>query len=287
MTLRERLRKTINDPYFRDTLVEPLHLRFAGLAVRLFGSFRLKVIFDQIVKQSYAYGMMRAADFAKEQGISKVIAVEFGVAAGRGLMNLADLGKCVHAETGVEFEIFGLDGGGGMPPPRDYRDHPDLYQTGDFPMFDMEKLRAALPSNARLIVGDLKSGVDEVLKSASRQSPVGFVSFDVDYYYSTMEALTIFDGPAEAYLPATVLYFDDTQHWMHNRWCGELLAIEDFNAAHEMRKIDRPYYIRESRVYRNAHWLDQIFTLHVLDHPVRHDPPRTDRRVLENPYLRN
>ena len=286
MGIKEKVRKRLYDPRVGDLLCEPLHLRILGLGVRLFGNFRLKVVFDQVVKQSYAFGMMRAADFALEQGLKRVIAVEFGVAAGRGLMNLAELSHRVERQTGVHIEVFGIDGGTGMPPPRDYRDHPDLYQAGDFPMIDRSKLRASLPENSHLLVGELTEKVKDVLAVADSQMPIGFVSFDVDYYYSTMEALTLFDGPPQAYLPATVLYFDDIQLWMHNQWCGELLAINDFNDAHQWRKIDRANYIKNSRVYRNAHWLDQIFTLHVLDHPARHSPPSQAQRVLDNPYLR-
>jgi hypothetical protein len=286
VSFKKRLRDTLYNPYFGDKLVEPLHLRLLGLGVRLFGNLRMKIIFDQVPKQSYAFGMMRAADFARDQGASEVIAIEFGVAAGRGLMNLADLGRRIGAETGVRFHVYGLDGGAGMPPPRDYRDHPDLYQAGDFPMFDSAKLQRSLPPNAQLLLGDLGENAKKVVASASRERPIGFVAFDVDYYYSTMDALRVFDGDARCYLPAVVLYFDDTLHWMHNQWTGELLAINDFNDAHEWRKIDRPYYIVNSRLYRNAHWLDQIYTLHVLDHPVRHDPPPAEQRILANPYLK-
>ena len=286
MSFKDRLTAKLNDPYFRDKLVEPLHLRLLGLGVRLFGGLRAKIVFDQIPKQSYAFGMMRAAEFALEQGRKEVIAVEFGVAAGRGLMNLGDLGRRIEGATGVKFTVYGLDGGGGMPPPRDYRDHPDLYQTGDFPMPDHDKLREALPPNTHLLIGDLNETLKTVLDASSRERPIGFVSIDVDYYYSTVDSLRLFDGPAESYLPAVVLYFDDTLHWMHNQWCGEYLAIEEFNEAHEWRKIDRPYYITTSRVFRNAHWLDQIYTLHVLDHPVRNNPPKTQQRVLVNPYLK-
>lgn len=274
------------DPYFRDTLVQPLHLKMLGWGARMFGSLRTKIVFDQVPKQSYAFSMMRAADFALEQGLKEVVAVEFGVAAGAGLMNLGELGLLIEKETGVKFHVFGLDGGTGMPPPRDYRDHPDLFQTGDFPMIDRDKLRASLPPNTQLLIGDLSESIKTVLATAGPQRPVGFVSIDVDYYYSSMDALQLFDGPAETYLPAVVLYFDDTLHWMNNQWCGEYLAINDFNDAHEWRKIDRPYYINNSRVFRNAHWLDQIYTLHVLDHPVRHHPPQTRQRVLDNPFLK-
>jgi hypothetical protein len=34
-----------------------------------------------------------------------------------------------------------------------------------------------------------------------------------------------------------------------------------------MRKLARDTFLRSRRVFKNAVWLDQIFLLHVLDHP--------------------
>ena len=38
-----------------------------------------------------------------------------------------------------------------MPPPISYKDHPDLYREGDFPM-DFDKLQKSLDKNTNLII---------------------------------------------------------------------------------------------------------------------------------------
>jgi hypothetical protein len=44
--------------------------------------------------------------------------------------------------------------------------------------------------------------------------------------------------------------------------------------------------LRSYRLFKNARWIEHVFTLHVLDHP--HRSLATAKRgatVLENPYL--
>jgi hypothetical protein len=84
-----------------------------------------------------------------------------------------------------------------------------------------------------------------------------------------MEALTLFrDNDPQKYLPTILLYLDDIIDVSNSRFTGELLAIEEFNAAHALRKIDRHRFLRSERVFKNARWIDQVYVLHVLDHPV-------------------
>jgi hypothetical protein len=45
-----------------------------------------------------------------------------------------------------------------MPPPADYRDHPEQWQQGDFPM-DIDKLRRALPAYSETFIGDVADAV--------------------------------------------------------------------------------------------------------------------------------
>ncbi|MGH3674665.1 MAG: hypothetical protein ACRDU5_02805, partial [Mycobacterium sp.] len=68
-----------------DRLSEPMHLNLISVAVYLLGGYRAKVEFDLIRPRHSAFGILKAADFAKELAIDKIYAVEFGVAAGRGL----------------------------------------------------------------------------------------------------------------------------------------------------------------------------------------------------------
>ena len=46
-----------------------------------------------------------------------------------------------------------------------------------------------------------------------------------------------------------------------SNWAGELLAINEFNAEREMRKIEQYRFLRLRRIFKNARWIDQIFIL--------------------------
>ena len=280
----------LRNPYiikriFVERLTEPVHLNFISLFVALGGSTRAKIAFDLITRQHLAFGLLRAADDAKQLGIKRVTAVEFGVASGAGLFNMCEIAQRVTKATGVEFSIVGFDSGAGMPPPRDYRDHPEHFITGDFPS-NPEAIKQRLPKNARLIVGDVTHTVPEFVRTLDASAPLGLAVIDVDYYWSTKECMPVFLGPPECYLPVTTVYLDDVELSGMNKWCGELLAVEEFNAENELRKIGPTNFLRPGRIFRNAKWIDHMFSLHVLDHPAR-SPGYGERTpaVLSNPYL--
>jgi hypothetical protein len=287
--LREKLKRThVWRRIFYERLTEPLHLNLISLFVAAFGSYRSKISFDLITRQQYAYGVLRAADLAKAAGLSKVTMVEFGVAEGTGLINLCTIAKKVSAATGIDFEIVGFDTGAGMPPARDYRDHPDLYQKGDFPMKGREALQKVLPSNARIIFGQLSDTVPAFIESLSPRTPLGFVIIDVDYYSSATMAFRLLAHPdPNKYLPLATVYVDNVLAPSHNDWCGELLAVRDFNDNQPRRKLARDGFIRSRRIFKNAIWLDQMFLLHMFDHPLM-QPETAVRRTPEecgNPYF--
>ncbi len=272
-----------------ERLTEPIHLNLISLLAAAFGSFRTRVALDLVVRQQYAYPLLRAADAARELGLEAVTVVECGVAAGAGLLNICAISERVSSITGIKFKVVGFDSGEGMPPPCDYRDHPDLYRGGDFPM-EPKRLLEALPPNAELILGPLDQTVEHFRNRIEPTSPLGFVSIDVDYYCSTKAALELLTDPNPSkYLPLPAIYLDDVMLESHNSWCGELLAVSEFNAANPMRKIQRDHFLRSRRIFKNARWLGQIYLMHVLDHPVMRaiaPEPGRARAVLPNPYLR-
>jgi hypothetical protein len=278
--------KRIWQRILRERLTEPLHLNLLSLLVGAVGSYRAKIAWDLVVRQPYAYGILKAADYARSLGIGRVSVLEFGVAAGAGLMNMAAIARRVTNETGVQFSLYGFDTGAGMPPPTDYRDHPDMYQRGEFGM-DVAALREALPENTSLILGDMSETVGTFASSLSAEAPIGFVSVDVDYYSSAACALAVFAESPEKYLPVTVLYFDDIYDERHNTSCGELLAIEEFNQAHKLRRIEQFRLLENSRIFRRADWIKRIYFLQVLDHPTRCTRSReTAPKVWHrNPYI--
>jgi hypothetical protein len=215
-----------------------------------------------------------------------VLGLEFGVAAGAGLLNMAGIAERVSSATGVEVRVVGFDTGKGMPPPVDYRDHPDHYFTGDFAM-DVGRLRAALPPRASLVIGDIADTASAFVDDVDPLCPIGFVALDVDYWSSTAAALRIFEHTEpERYLPRTPLYLDDITFASHNRWCGEVLAVEEFNQRNKSRKIERYRFLGHERLFRRSMWIDQIYNLHVLDHPLRSTPQDRSVSTSDNPYLR-
>lgn len=183
--LRPRIWKRI----FFERLTEPLHLNLLAVAVGMFGSFRQKVSFDLVIRHHVAYGLLKAADLAKSHRITEITAIELGVASGAGLMNMAKIARKVEEATGVKIHLAGFDTGKGMPPARDYRDHPEYYGEGDFPI-NCERLRSALPQDVELVLGELKDTVPAWMAHTLENRPIGYVVVDVDYYSSTVDALT-------------------------------------------------------------------------------------------------
>ena len=267
-----------------ERLTEPVHLNVLALFVALAGSFRAKVAFDLVLRQYHAFSLLKAADFAKENGVGRITAIEFGVANGAGLMNLCKLGERIARLTGVQIDVVGFDTGEGMPAPRDYRDHPEYYRRDDYPMQDQAELRRHLPANCRLVIGDVKDTVGEFLREC--EHPIGFVSIDVDYYWSSAEALRIFGGPATKYLPLVVVYLDDIEYDGHSAFAGEQLAVEEFNRQNALRKIAKFGLLREKRIFQRANWIQHLYLAHIFDHPSRASAlGLSGTTVLDNPYL--
>ena len=279
---RARTRERI----LRERLSEPLHLNLLSCLVAAVGSFESKVYFDLVLRNHNAYCLLQAARFAKRCGYSAFTAIEFGVADGAGLMNMAEIARKVTKATGIKIELIGCDTGAGLPPPVDYRDHPDFYRHGGHAMQDFNQLRAKLPAWARLVIGDIAETVTPLLSEIRPDCPLGYVVIDVDYYSSSVACLKVLSGPAELYLPEMLLYLDDIGSPLHNPWQGELLAVDEFNAASEMRKVCHYNFLRQSRLLKNAPWIDQVFLLHVLDHEHKRKVREGAPTVSGNPYLR-
>ena len=62
--------------------------------------------------------------------------------------------------------------------------------------------------------------------------------------------------------------------------------MEEFNQRNRSRKIERYRFLAHERLFRRSMWIDQIYNLHVLDHPSRSTPEDRPVRTSDNPYLR-
>jgi hypothetical protein len=229
-------------------------------------SFKERLDRDEVPRMHYAYPLYHAALQAKRLGIDRITAIEFGVFTGHGLRDLEHLAAEVEPEVGVGIDIVGFDSGQGMPEPVDYRDMPYIWQKGFF-RIDLPAVQAQL-HRSEIIIGDVAQTVHDYM--SVRRSHIGFMSFDLDYYSSTIKAFQLLAGGYGLFLPRPLCYFDDIvgdDTELHCEYTGELLAIREFNERHEQRKICQLHLLRNKRM-RPAGWNEHIYVFHLFDHPL-------------------
>jgi hypothetical protein len=215
---------------------------------------------DAVDRPQYLCGMLAAADLAKRCGTDSIYVVEFGVARGKGLLAMQEYARSIEKETGVGLRVVGFDTGRGLPPTGtgDYRDHPDQWAEGDYPM-DETWLRARLIPGTELILGDVRETVPAFV--GRQVCPLGFLAMDLDLYSSTKQALQILGLTNRKILRRAFLYFDDICLTENHRFAGERLAIEELNYESEFVKIDR-WYALCNRIFRDHRWVQQMYVAH-------------------------
>lgn len=230
-----------------------------------FFDYKSSVLLGLEYRPHYALSLLLAAEDAKRIGVNRLKVFELGCAGGSGLIDLQFLTRRVESYTGVSFEIHGFDCGSGLPPSKDVRDCLYLWEDGDYPMDQLE-LNAILLSTTQLHIGDVADTLDSACRTS--ESPIGVIFFDMDYYSSTMSALsTLSLLPSNALLPRTIAYFDDLL--FTSDYSGELLAIKEFNELSDSRKISRIPHLASFLSLKWRNWIylgEKIFSVHSFDH---------------------
>jgi hypothetical protein len=218
------------------------------------------------LRQSYAWGMLQAVNLARALAVNRVSVIEFGVAGGNGLVALEQIADRVEDIFSVGIDIYGFDSGVGLPRSRDHRDVPNLTSEGLYTM-DRKKLEQRL-RRAQLVLGPINETMPGFLKSGP--APVAFVGCDLILYTSTVHALRLLDGDPEILLPRIHWYCDDVLGFTFGDHNGERLAISEFNADHETRKVSPIYGLKHymPKRFANEMWLDKYWIAHLFDHPL-------------------
>ena len=231
------------------------------------GNVALRTEFDIWERPNYAFGIYSACNLAAALGLKAVSVIEFGVAGGSGLIAMEKAAVQLSQYFNLDIQVFGFDTGAGMPPPSDYRDVPHAWGQGFYQM-DEQKLRSKLHA-AKLIVGNVSETIPRFLEKLENGiAPVGFISFDLDYYSSTKQALMVFEGSQQTRLPRAFCYFDDVIQPLRaylNPYVGETLAINEYNLKHEQQKIARIEHLTWLRE-RAALWNHQMYVHHDFSH---------------------
>jgi len=233
------------------------------------------------LRPNYLWGALQGVHLAKALGIGSISLIEFGVAGGNGLVALDLISERVEDPLGIKTAVFGFDTGKGLPPPKDFRDCPNLYTEGTYPM-DVDKLRSQL-HRAQLILGRVEETVPMFL-ATYKPGPIAFVSVDLDLYTSTEAALHIFEADTQFLLPRIPCYFDDIIGFTFAEHNGERLAIAEFNQEHESRKISVIHGLKHyvPRPYFDAQWVEKFYMAHILDHELYcHNDGLTQRPRLD------
>jgi hypothetical protein len=243
------------EPPFR--LLTRMMVKYGG------SSLRAKAMWDAVARPNYLVGLLAGADQARREGISKICAIEFGVAGGNGLLTLEKYAEKVENATGVKISVCGFDAGGGLPGLcGDYRDHPDQWMPSDYPM-DEQALRSRLSSRTSLIIGNVADTVSDFVRT-KQDAPLGFISFDLDLYSSTKDAFQVLLLPEKQMLRRVPLYFDDIDFFFNHRFAGEFLAMDELNAKSHSVKIDQWHGIANGRAFPENPWLKKMYIAHDL-----------------------
>ena len=227
------------------------HFKQALLAI-------MKVSRKRGARKNYTIGTILGALQAKNCGCEKITLTEFGVATGGGFRALMLVANAIRDELNMDVRVVGFDNRTGLPEPKDYRDHPEIWKVSQFAMAsNYESIDADAQKNgSELIIGDI---AETIRKFDIEDSVLAFASIDVDYYSST-KPITEWLGSLHSnhLLPATVLYFDDVLYnWTYSQGTGEALAIEEFNEQSNERRIELKH--------RNL----RLYALHDFNNPFR------------------
>lgn len=219
---------------------------------------------NMVPRPHYSYCVYQGAQLAKRLGYERISVIEFGVAGGRGLLNLEFHAEQISKLFGIKIDVYGFDTGEGLPSPTDYRDLPFAWKQGFYRM-DYNELQKQLRF-AKLVIGDIRETLGRFL-SDYNPAPIAAVLWDFDYYSSTIAALRLFDADDEYLLPRIFNYFDDivgSDIELHSDCIGERLAINEFNTLHDQRKFCPAYHLICSKDIER--WYHQIFVLHLFKH---------------------
>ena len=211
-------------------------------------------------RPQYGYCMSVAATLAKRLGHKTISVIEFGVAGGNGLVSAERHAKEISREHGIEFQIYGFDGGVGLPPPEDYRDLPNLWQPGFYAM-DEAALRKRLKISHW---SSAKSAIHVLVSSLTYSCAHRLHLLGSGFLFSQL-MLSPFCRRPQYFLPRVWTYFDDIIGEEHSDFTGERLAIAEYNNRSPSVKFSPDCYLKFQPVPQV--WKDQIFVHHNFAHP--------------------
>ena len=239
-----------------------------------------KKFFNLILKGSlprphYALGLFLSASLASQLQCKKISVIEFGCWECEGLLDLEHYTEEIEKLFNVKIEIYGFEGGEGLPPPKDYRDR--VYQFTEGEMKSSKSNSINHLKRSKIIYGNFNETVPQFIKKGDF-APIAALFNDADYFFSTQESLKILNQQNK--LPKVFLYFDDLN--FSSSQTGELGAINDFNLTNKSKIEKIPELSETMSIYwKKWSFLGKRFFIH-------HDFDQTDyNKRYNNPFYKN
>ena len=191
---------------------------------------------DPSWRPEFAWGVLSAAMLAAVLGVEEICALELGVAGGACLLGLEAAAADAQYLLGVKLRVVGFDAASERGPPTD-----------------------------RVRRGPISETIPEFLRS--EPPPIGFVSFELDDYSSTMDGLGLLEASPDRLLPQVFCCLTGTLRPPLTE-LGARAAIDAFNTGHELRKLSPLRDVKHSlpRSESRRPWPERLYVAEILDH---------------------
>lgn len=105
--LQQLILDTILDPYPLRTITKKIIQKFE------IGSYKQRLKIEALERSHYAHCIYNAAVLAKKLGYRRMSVLEYGVAAGNGLLNIEYHAQETSKLLSIDIDIYGFDTGEG------------------------------------------------------------------------------------------------------------------------------------------------------------------------------
>ena len=202
----------------------------------------------KLPRPHYALGLFLSSFLAKELKVKKISALEFGCWKGEALFDMEIFAKDIEKIMDVNIEIYGFEGGEGLPQSQDYKDR--LYQFSPGEMKTGSDNYFNKLTRTKTFFGTFKDTVNQFTNT--NHAPIGCIFNDADYFSSTLDSFEVLKN-LNKLMPKVYLYFDDLN--FSSSLTGELGAINEFNKKNNIQIENIPEFAE----YLSLYWRKWIF----------------------------
>ena len=209
----------------------------------------------------YGFGLAYSFYISELCGYKEFDIIEFGVGpVPNGLLDLKTSAEKIQTLAGTDFKfnIIGFDRTHGMPKATSYKDHPEIWPEN---VWGIHNNTISDAPYAKIYDGELRETIPRYIKNLeTRNSKIGFISFDLDQYQGTKIATNILKIDTNFLMPLVPMFWDDLEsNPLMSEFTGPYLAAKEFNTENKLRKVD----LKQLDFYYTTSFLQ------VYDHPYR------------------